>query len=469
MERLIKIGDIKAKHSKNVSFSKLGIGFEKLDRDAFDPTRCYDRVAELGVKWVRIQSGWAKTEKEKGIYDFAWLDTIVENLLSRGLVPWICLCYGNGLYSELAAQTYGGAGVPPIGDPEMEEAWDNYVRAIVKHFAGRVDTFEIWNEPDGLWCWKTGVNGTELGAFTNRTGRCIKEANQNAYVIGGAFYRRNMSYFNEAMAAGFGEYLDGITYHEYTHDETSVRQTVSSYRALCKYHGKDLEIIQGESGSQSRSDGRGAVKRGAWTQQKQTKQLLRHTVADLMTKVKFTSYFSCIDMKEALQGTVDDPDSYKDYGYFGVLGAQFDENGFATGDYAPKLSYRALQVLASIFAEQVDVDDVPVILERKESTRIFDMDERLKDVVYQGFTKPNGSYAYAYWKPTNIMTTDYEGTVSLKLTSKDAAPKLVDLMDGSVYEIPESMYEKDDFGTYEITNLPIKDYPMLIVCGDFLN
>ena len=56
MERLIKIGEISPKNSKDIKFSKIGLGFEKLDRDAFDPSKCYDKISALGVKWARIQS-----------------------------------------------------------------------------------------------------------------------------------------------------------------------------------------------------------------------------------------------------------------------------------------------------------------------------------------------------------------------------------------------------------------------------
>lgn len=45
MERLIKIGNVKKKHSSEIKNSKLGIGFEKLDRDVFDPEKAYDRVS----------------------------------------------------------------------------------------------------------------------------------------------------------------------------------------------------------------------------------------------------------------------------------------------------------------------------------------------------------------------------------------------------------------------------------------
>ena len=57
MERLIKIGEVEKKHSSTVNHSRIGIGFEKLDRDVFDPEKAYDKVAAIGVKWVRIQSG----------------------------------------------------------------------------------------------------------------------------------------------------------------------------------------------------------------------------------------------------------------------------------------------------------------------------------------------------------------------------------------------------------------------------
>ncbi len=467
MERLIKVGSIKPKNSQNIKYSKMGLGFEKLDRDAFDPSQCYDKISELGVKWARIQSGWAKTEKEKGIYDFAWLDAIVDQLISHGLTPWLCLCYGNGLYSELAAKTFGAVGVPPIHSLEAKKAWENYVRVTVEHYKGRVDTFEVWNEPDGIWCWKTGVNATELGEFTKVTAQYVKETNPEAYVIGGVICLKDLSYLNEAMQAGLGDHIDAISFHEYTHDETTVKQTVSAYRGLAKAYGKNLEIVQGESGSQSRSGGCGAVHTGAWTERKQAKQLLRHAIADLMADVKFTSYFSCMDMFEALTGTVDNPDSYKDYGYFGVLGADFDENGRATGTYTPKMSFRALQVVSSLLCEDVKLCDVPLILQPAYCERTFEGDRKITDIVYQGFQKGNGSFAYVYWCPTNIMTTDYESTISFKLVYKGDDLKVVDLFDGSIYKLPEDMYKKDEYGTYHIKHLPIKDYPMMVMCGNF--
>mgnify|MGYP003468440406 CR=1 FL=1 len=67
MYRLKKTASLRSKSAAEIKSSRLGIGFEKLDRDAFDPEKAYDKLAAVGVKWVRIQSGWAKTEKIKGV------------------------------------------------------------------------------------------------------------------------------------------------------------------------------------------------------------------------------------------------------------------------------------------------------------------------------------------------------------------------------------------------------------------
>jgi hypothetical protein len=75
MEQLKKIGKVEPKKSKDIKTSRIGIGFEKLDRDLFDPEKAYPFFENLGVKKVRLQSGWQRTEKEKGVYDFAWLDS----------------------------------------------------------------------------------------------------------------------------------------------------------------------------------------------------------------------------------------------------------------------------------------------------------------------------------------------------------------------------------------------------------
>ncbi len=79
------IGRIKPVASKEIEASPPGVGFETLDRMMFEPERAYEQVGRLGVKWARCQTGWARTEREPGQYDFAWLDDIANSLLGQGV------------------------------------------------------------------------------------------------------------------------------------------------------------------------------------------------------------------------------------------------------------------------------------------------------------------------------------------------------------------------------------------------
>ena len=467
IRKLKKVGNITPSKSENIGFSKISLGFEKLDRDVFDPEKAYDKVSEIGVKWARIQSGWARTEKEKGVYDFEWIDKIVDNFLKRGIEPWVCLCYGNPLYNEEAAQVFGAVGCPPIFNDEQKQGWENYVKAFVKHFKNRIHYYEVWNEPDGTWCWKHGPNATELGIFTRDTGKLIKETDANAKVIGGAVCLRDLAYLNDAFVTGMGEYLDFISFHEYTNDETRVFETVEAYEELAHYYNPNIKIIQGESGSQSKMGGHGALCDAGWSEEIQAKQLSRHMMADLMADVHMSSYFSCMDMIEALNGDVNDTASYLDYGYFGVLGAEFDENGKSVGTYYKKPSYYTLQNICSIFSEDFEVCKMPLMLYDGYSGLIMDNNVARRELITGGFKNKNGR-VFAYWYPSNILTTSVETVTNAIFFTEYKKFRLVDVIDGSIYEFPKEMVEDKGNGVYQINDMPVKDTPLLLVMGDFI-
>ncbi|MGN0114827.1 MAG: hypothetical protein ACI396_05830, partial [Acutalibacteraceae bacterium] len=68
----------------------------------------------------------------------------------------------------------------------------------------------------------------------------------------------------------------------------------------------------------------------------------------------------------------------------------------------------------------------------------------------------------------NIMTTSYQSSITLEAYSEYGKPQLVDVMDGSIYEIPDSMIENKGDGVLLINELPIKDTPLILTFGDFL-
>ena len=68
MDGLETIGRVRVLNSKETGSSVFGLGLEKLDRGLYDPENAYDRIAESGVRWIRIQSGWNRTEREVPVH-----------------------------------------------------------------------------------------------------------------------------------------------------------------------------------------------------------------------------------------------------------------------------------------------------------------------------------------------------------------------------------------------------------------
>ena len=468
MERLKNVGKIKSYNSKDIIESPMGLGMEKLDRDAFDPEKAYDKVANLGVKWIRIQSGWQKTEKAEGVYDFTWLDNQVDALLSRGLVPWLCLCYGNVLYDELARDVYGAVGCQPTKNERAYNAWLRYVKETVKHFSGRIEYYEIWNEPEGEYTWRPTPNVHEYSDFCIKTAKVIKDTDCKAKVITGSHYQVSMEFFNGEFAEGVLDVADAVSYHAYVCDESNSIQRIKALKSLARYYGKEIEVIQGETGFQSRSGGGGAFGHIRTNQDMQTKYILRHCVAEVMSGVKFTSVFSCVDMAENLDAKSGVPITI--CGYFGLLGAEFDKSsGTLIGDYYEKPSYYAFQNLCSLFNEKINPEELPVICTQRESKRLDGVDYSVKDLVFGGMSKANGSKAFAYWNSTNLITCQgCDGSATFEIAGIQGDVRLIDPMDGKIYLIGDDIMQPLGNGLYLFKNMPVKDYPLIITFGEFI-
>ncbi len=134
--------------------------------DAPDLEARLGAMQEAGIKWGRQDFGWARIEKERGKYDFEPYDRLLEALTKHGI-----LIFGNL------------TGHPAFHDPrtpEGVEAYSAFARAAVARYAGKVDHWQIWNEPNGGY-WK----GTpeEYARLLAAAGKAIHGTNPKAKVL----------------------------------------------------------------------------------------------------------------------------------------------------------------------------------------------------------------------------------------------------------------------------------------------
>ncbi len=323
------LGRIKARHAREIRASDWSVGAETMDRDFTVYANWKKHLGPLGFKKARIQAGWAKTEKEKGRYDWAWLDEIIPDMVEQGVEPWVCLCYGNPVYPEGGGTGLGG------GLPKSEEAlagWDRFVAAFVDRYRKHVDEWEVWNEP-GL----RGANSAkDYADLLVRTARVVRQQQPGARILA-----LGMAGINLKLAGAVLErvremdaldLIDEVTYHPYSYNPDQSYKAVGELRRVVAGFSERIRLRQGENGAPSKAGGFGAIGKYDWDEERQAKWALRRLLGDLGRDIP-SSYFSICDMQY--------PDRMN---YKGLLAVNPDKTV-----HHPKQAYFALQRVAAVF------------------------------------------------------------------------------------------------------------------------
>ena len=103
-------------------------------------------MAEAGIRWVRVDFDWPIVEPEKGKFSLDRYEEIYDACKEYGLNILGILTYSPSWASSAPPNSTGVtvSHSPPRNVTEFAE----YVRKTVKHFAGRIKYWEIWNEPN---------------------------------------------------------------------------------------------------------------------------------------------------------------------------------------------------------------------------------------------------------------------------------------------------------------------------------
>jgi len=447
-----KLGSLATRKSLDIASSKLGVGFETLDRNMWNVEHAWPALNELGVKWARVQTGWARTEKEKGVYEFAWLDSIVDKLLERGVQPWLSISYGNPLYTPGGAPS--GIGNPPVHTDAERLGWDAYVKALARHYKGRVRHFEIWNEPDAGF-FGPKQDPVLYAALAKATANALRTVQPDAYIVCGAFGRAmhpgGLKFTETCLKNGMADNCDAISYHGYkTMPEQYMDQEFPAYLRLLKKYKPTLRYWQGETGCPSKvpPGNDQALCEMKTSEEVQRRWVLRRLLLELAGGADLVSCFTMGDFSHyEMSGTM----SYSSH--YGILRLE---------DGSPKPSYYALQCLATLLQNPLEM------AEGRTSFRMQTGDnantatrEQAAAAMQVNLVRANVP-VHAWWlreevdKPADwkSVTLYYWVDESLRFDR----PVMIDPCTQEVYELPVKM----NYGMMEFANVPISNTPMLI-------
>ena len=434
-----KLGVLKP---KDVSQTKnnITLGCETLDRDYANYDAYKEYIVPLGIKKIRLQGGWAKTEKQKGVYDFAWLDHIINDALSRGVIPWLQTSYGNPIY-EGGGTPFLAGGMPTSS--EAIAAWENWVAEMAKRYSGKVE-WEMWNEPD---IHKRNQKHRIATVENNiRTAEIIRKYDPNAKIAALSLASLDTKKFEEHLKllqkAGKLEIFTWITYHGYRYRPEDTYEFADEMREILKKYTTKVLLRQGENGAPSKGFLGGALTKHNWTELTQAKWDLRRMLGDWGRGIE-TSVFSISDMRYAKT------DAIKVINVKGLL--QTDENHNVVHI---KMAYYAVQNLVATY----DILD--------SQTGSFVVDGNYKGLIDAfGYVDNETKIpSYTLWFSDSI-PTNMNATTPIDATfvggAKIENPVWVDILTGGVYEIPPENISRVD-KMLKIKNLPAYDSPVII-------
>ncbi len=447
-----QLGEVVPRHALDIAANNWAIGAETMDRDLVEYDSWKHHLGPLGAKKVRLQGGWAKCEKQRGIYEFDWLDEIIDGAIAQGVEPWLQTSYGNPIYP-------GGGGIHlSAGFPTSEvalAAWDNWVRAMAVRYKDKVKIWEIWNEPDS----KDHNPPEDYARLYTRTAEIIK-----AEIPDATLYALSIASIGEKglnYAERFLKYLQGqqkvhlvdeITVHGYTYNPDEVYPQYQKFLQIIRKYSDRIRLRQGELGCPSENQEIYALRNYEWTELSQAKWVVRKMMGDRGRDIP-SSYFLIIDIVYTHNHSelMDQPKRNTK----GLIKSNLQRKFVSK-----KQSYRAYQAVTSIFDHSLSrIKNYPYQVDSDSSPSLFayrseNFDQQIVAIWFDGEI------------PTNSNSKTY-------LTFKFPAgnfehPVYVDLRTGLVYEMPAASFKSE--GTfYTFKDIPVYDSPVLIAEKDLID
>ena len=183
----------------------------------------------LGIVWVRNDFYWRRVEPEKGVWDFSRYDKMLEENKKSGRKVLAILAFDNHwLYKNGRRRDYIS--------PQNLPLYINYVETVVTRYKGKVDAWEIWNEPNvPIRFWNGPAK--DFFALSKAAAQKIKEIDPNAYVVAGAFFRSPSLFIKGMWKYGALENVDAISLHPYSNTPESMIRVYDSFERLIRKLG----------------------------------------------------------------------------------------------------------------------------------------------------------------------------------------------------------------------------------------
>ena len=428
---LVCVGSVQTRPSGQVAAERWSVGYECVDRGMARYSESGSYIGQLGVGRARIQSGWARTEQKKGKYDYAWLDEVVDGIVSQNVTPWMCLGYGNPIYSSEVT-----LGAKIFTDEPTMKAWEKYVETTVARYKGKVGLWEVWNEPNQK------VNKDNPSTYTQllvRTCEAIKRVDPEAKIAAFALASVDAGYLshvlNDLKEMGKTDLFTHVSLHKYYENPDDCDYDFLTLRRIIHEFNPEIIVFQGESGCPSKLEWTHALKHIQFDEYIQAKTVLRRMCCDFAIG-QACSIFTLTDLVY--------PDMQQS---FGLLRTGLD---FKVKYKKP--SFYAVRNLVNLLPDKITPFEVQFTTNTSREMKVTGLKDGDRTVGFMYNFSDNAPVSSLEWSDVTLTVRN------LKIKN----PVLVEPITGRVFNLNLYHYSPKSPDT-KYTSLPVWDSPVMIM------
>lgn len=217
---------------------------------------------DMGFKWVRMNYGiqWRTVEPEEGVWDFSAIDPRIDAFEENDLMILVAL---GGVPKRQSTAPEGFRGwLDRNFVPKDIDAFAEYTRRVAKHYRGRIQHYEVWNEPflpkflirdyvDGRFVHGTPAQYVEM---QHKAYAAMKSVAPETVVMWNAGPHYDEAWNREVVDLGIRRSVDILTFHLYTNTvlgtpNDAADRAITATRELWTGSDQITEIWNSEGGA----------------------------------------------------------------------------------------------------------------------------------------------------------------------------------------------------------------------------